>query len=120
MGWRGIDTRRGVRIAFECVVIVKKKDTSLVFRTQTENLSIGGVCVILEKGLPKGTPVDIELYLPDLSIPVYGNGRIAWSAKRNEYVKRKPLQFDTGIEFIEMADQDKARLKLIIEELLEY
>ncbi len=120
MGWGGIDTRRGVRVAFECVVIVRKKDTSLVFKTQTENISTGGVCVILERGLLKNTPVEIELSLPDDPVPVICEGKIAWSIRRGEYSKRKSLQFDTGIEFNEITDEDKGRLKRIIEELLEY
>jgi len=120
MGWSGIDTRRGVRVAFECIVIVNKKETSLVFRTQTENISVGGACVILEGGLLKNTPVEIELFLPDGPIPITCAGRIAWSVKRNENTRRKPLHFDTGLEFIDITQEDKSRLKRIIEELLEY
>lgn len=120
MGWSGIDTRRGVRVAFECVVIVRKKETSLVFRTQTENISIGGVCVILDKTLLKNTPVEVELFLPDDPIPITCGGKVAWSFRRNEYSKKKPSQFDTGLEFAVITDEDKSRLKRIIEELLEY
>ena len=120
IGWSGIDVRRGVRVAFECVVIVKKKESSLIFRTQTENISVGGVCVILERGLLKDTPVEIELFLPDVPIPITCGGRVAWSVKRNEYVKRKSLHFDIGLEFIDITQEDKSRLRRIIEELLEY
>ena len=120
MGWSGIDTRRGVRVAFECVVIVKKKESSLVFKTQTENISLGGICVILERGLLKNTPVEVELFLPDSPTPVTCAGKIVWSVRRNEYSKKKPSQFDTGIEFATLVDEDKARLRRIIEELLEY
>jgi len=120
MGWSGTDIRKGARIAFECLVIVKKKETSIVFRTHTENVSNEGVCVILEKGLLKNTPVEIELFLPDDPIPVTCGGRIAWSARRGEYVNRKPLQFDTGIEFIDIGEEDKAHLRRIVTELLEY
>lgn len=120
MTWRGIDTRRGIRVAFECVVIVKKKETSVVFRTQTENLSVGGVCVILEKGLLKNTPVEIELFLPDYPIPITCAGKVAWSIRRNEYKRRKPLHFDTGLEFVDITQEDKSRLRRIIEELVQY
>lgn len=120
MGWSGIDTRRGVRIAFECVVIVNKKEASLVFRTQTENISVGGICVILEKRLLKNTPVEIELFLPDSPVPITCVGKVAWSFKRNENTRKKPLQFDTGLEFIDITQEDKSCLKRIIEELLEY
>ncbi|HOX09384.1 MAG TPA: PilZ domain-containing protein [Candidatus Omnitrophota bacterium] len=120
MGWSGIDTRRSVRVSFECVVIVKKKETSLVFRTQTENISAGGICLILERALLKHTPVEVELFLPDDPIPVNCEGKVAWSVRRSEYLKKKSSQFDTGIEFTSITDEDKARLKRIIEELLEY
>lgn len=120
MGWSGIDTRRSVRVAFECLVVVKKRETSLIFKTQTENISTGGICVILERGLLKNTPVEVELFLPDDSLPLACGGKIAWSVRRNEYAKRKPSQFDTGIEFSGMLEKDKARLRRIIEELLEY
>ena len=120
MDWGGIDTRRGVRVVFECVVMVKKKEASLVFKTQTENISAGGICVILEKELLKNIPVEIELFLADDPNPVTCGGKVAWAVRRNEYTKKKPLQFDTGIEFNDITDEDKARIKRIIEELLEY
>ena len=120
MAWSGSDTRRSVRVAFECIVIIRKKETSLVFRTQTENICISGICVILEKGLLKNTPAELEIFLPEDPFPIQCDGRIAWSMRRDEYAKKKPSQFDTGIEFIDIRDEDKARLKRIIEELLEY
>ena len=120
MDWSGTDTRRGVRVAFECVVIVEKKETSLVFRTQTENISVVGICVILERGLLKNTPVGIELFLPNDPIPIICGGKVAWSIKRGQYAKKRPLHFDTGLEFIDITQEDKSRLKRIIEELLEY
>lgn len=120
MGWGGINTRKAVRVSFECTVIVKKAQSNLVFHSSTENISTGGVSVILEKELLRNTPVELELSLPD-GLPVVGcSGKITWSAKRSEYVKRKASQFDTGIEFVEISDQDKSRIKHIIDELLEY
>lgn len=120
MAWGGIDTRRCVRVTFECVVIVKKEGTTLVFNTYTENLSLGGVCVILERTLLKHTPVTLEIYLPDDLPPAKCDGTVVWSVRRDEYAKKKPAQFNTGIEFGELTDQDKSRIKRIIDELVEY
>ncbi|MDP3786645.1 MAG: PilZ domain-containing protein [Candidatus Omnitrophota bacterium] len=120
MGWAGINTRKSVRVSFECTVIVKKARSSLVFRSATENMSVGGVCVILEKELLKNTPVEVELSLPDDLPPAKCTGKIMWSAKRNKYTKKKSSQFDTGIEFIEVSDRDRSRMKRIIDELLGY
>ncbi len=120
MGWGGIDTRRSVRVSFECNVIVKKGGTSLIFKTETEDISVGGICVILEKALLRQTPVELELFLPDDFPPAECKGKIAWVTKRSEYLKKKPCQFNTGIEVTEISEQDKARLKHEIEELLKY
>mgnify|MGYP001598506182 FL=1 len=84
MGWAGINTRKSVRVSFECTVIVKKARSSLVFHSATENMSMGGVCVILEKELLKNTPVEVELSLPDDLPPAKCTGKIMWSAKREK------------------------------------
>ncbi len=120
MSWAGINTRKAVRVSFECTVVVKKAGANLVFHSSTENISIGGVCVILEKELLRNTPVELELVLPDDLPAVRCSGKVRWSAKRNEYISKKSSQFDTGIEFIEISDQDRSRIKHIIDELLEY
>lgn len=120
MGWGGINIRKTVRVSLECTVIVKKARSSLIFRSLTENISMGGVCIILEKELLRKTRVNLELSLPD-DLPVMKcTGKVAWSVKRNEYLRKKPSQFDTGIEFFEVSDEDSLRLKRIIDELLEY
>jgi c-di-GMP-binding flagellar brake protein YcgR len=120
MGWAGINTRKSVRVSLECTVIVKKARTSLVFHSATENISAGGVCVILEKELLRKTPVELKLSLPDDLPPTECTGKVTWSAKRNKYTNKKASQFDTGIEFIEVSDRDRSRIKRIIDELLEY
>lgn len=120
MGWSGIDIRRGVRVSFECVIIVKEGRTKLVLESITENVSIGGVCVILETPLTKDTYVELEIHLPDDLPFIECKGRVAWSVKRDEYSRRKPAQFDVGIEFIEISDESKTRVKHIIDEMLEY
>ncbi|KPK38946.1 MAG: hypothetical protein AMJ78_09245 [Omnitrophica WOR_2 bacterium SM23_29] len=120
MVWSGIDKRRFRRVSFECVITVKKRGTSLVFQTHTENASGGGICVILEKELFKYTSVELELSLPDDFPPVRCQGTVVWSIKRAEYVQKKPSQYDTGIEFVDLFEEDKARIEHIVNELLEY
>ncbi len=120
MVWSGADKRKFVRVSFECTITVKKRGTPLVFHTQTKNISLGGICVILEKELSKYTPVELELFLPDDLPPVKCQGTVIWSIKSSEYLKKKPLQHGMGIEFVELFDEDKARIEHIVNELLEY
>ena len=50
--WDGLDRRKFPRISYPCLVVVRKdEDDKEVFLTHTENLGVGGVCVILKKGL---------------------------------------------------------------------
>ncbi|MFH0771585.1 MAG: PilZ domain-containing protein [Candidatus Omnitrophota bacterium] len=120
MEWSGIDARKSVRVSFECVVKVKKRGPKLVLESMTENISMGGICVILEKPLLKGAYVVLEIHLPDDLPFVECEGRVAWSVKRDEYSRKKLFQFNTGIEFIEISDQDRTRVRHIIDEMLEY
>lgn len=120
MTWSGIDKRKFARVSFECTVSVKRRGGSFVFHSRTENISVGGVCVILEKELLKYTPVELELMLPDDFPPVKCQGTVIWSIRRAEYLSKKPSQYDTGIEFVGLFDEDKGRIEHIVNELLEY
>lgn len=120
MVWSGINKRRFVRAVFECVVVVKKKGTPLIFQTHTENISIGGVYVILERALFKRTPVELEIFLPDDFPPVRCDGRVVWVLRRDGYAEKRPSHYDTGIEFTEISDENKGRIEHIIFELLKY
>ena len=120
MGWAGINKRKAVRVSFECTVIVKKARSSLTFNSTTEDISMGGIRVILEKELLRNTPVELELSLPDDLPAAKCTGKITWSTRRDKYTNKKASQFDTGIEFSEVSEQDKLRMKRIIDELLEY
>lgn len=120
MAWDGINRRKFPRVVFECIIKVRTADSSLIFKTHTENASLGGIAVILEEGLPRYSRVELELYLPDDFPPVRCQGTIVWSIKRADSLKVKPSQYDTGIEFMELTDEDKARMEHIINELLEY
>lgn len=115
-----IDARRYVRATLECTVKANKKGDDIIFHTYTENISLGGVCVILEAALLKHTSVGLSVTLPDDLPPVECDGKVIWSTKRDSRTKDKPFDFNTGIEFIEISDGDRSRIRHLIDELLEY
>jgi len=113
--WQGIDKRRFPRVNYPCRIIVTQKDRKASFKTQTENIGVGGVCVVLEKGFDRFTEVYLEIFIEGSHIPLKCRGRIVWVIKRASSEKRKPNQFDTGIEFIDLKDEDRLRIEKIVE-----
>lgn len=109
--WQGVERRRFPRVHYLCKVTVIKKGQVETFSTHTENIGVGGICVILKKGLDKFLPVELVLYLENGSPPIECDGRIVWVVKREE-------QFDTGIEFLNIKQKDVLRIERIVNECL--
>jgi hypothetical protein len=109
--WQGIDRRRFPRADYPCKVVALRQDSKEQFFTHTENIGVGGICVILDRCLPKFCLVTVLVYLQDGRPPLYSSGRIVWMVERQG-------QFDTGVEFLDLAEAEKARLEGIVEECL--
>ena len=107
--WQGIDQRRFPRAKYECTVKVNQQGGSFSSAAITENIGLGGVCILLEKGLDIFSPVELELELSDGKPPAKVKGTIVWVVRRRE-LKKGPC-FDTGVEFSELLPEDKARLE---------
>ena len=111
MIWEGIDQRKFPRAEYPCKVMIIGSRPKEIFSTHTENIGIGGICVVLSKELAKFFPVSIILYLKDGGSPIECNGRVVWSIKTE-------FDFDTGIEFIEINQHSRARIEKIVQECL--
>lgn len=110
--WQGIDKRRFPRANYPCKVVVLKDRCRERFDTHTENIGVGGICVILEKEIKRFTEVDLILYLKDALPPVETVGRVVWAIERNE------SEFDTGIEFINLKSKYRLRIAKIVQDCL--
>ena len=80
----------------------------------TENIGIGGICVMLAKDLGIFAPVEIQLDLLDSKPAIECAGTIVWIvAKKNE-----DTIFDTGLEFTNLKRKDAERINIIVEKVL--
>lgn len=72
-----------------------------VFHTYTENLSEGGIRVMLEAQLKVGSLIKLELFLTTKeSFPIEYKGIVVWTKQKNPK-GTKPDLFDTGIQFLD-------------------
>ena len=118
--WDGLDRRRFPRVKFPCMVIIsdaagKPLDAVL---THTENVGVGGVCIVLKKDIKMFSPVEVELDLLDLGEHIRCPGRVVWNVQRQQSVKRKPLYYDLGVEFQGLGEKERRRLEEVVNTLV--
>ena len=83
----------------------------------TENVSSGGVKVIMHDKLDINTPVKVEVVIGDKHI--VSRGRVVWVLDVNVPDQEPSNLFDTGIEFTQLNPDDREFLSRLIEKLLE-
>ena len=111
--WQGIDQRRFPRANYQCVVNLRQAGGVSALSGTTENVGLGGICVLLDKGLDIFSSVDVELTLNDGKSPLKAKGTVVWVVQRREL--RKGPNFDTGVEFSELSPEDKARVEAVLD-----
>lgn len=110
-----MDQRQFPRVKCRCVVRLKQGASVPLISTVTENVGLGGVCVLLDQGLDIFSLVDLEVTLSENQPPLKIQGTIVWVVRRGE-IKKGPA-FDTGIEFTGLSAQDKARLQAVLDKV---
>ncbi|NTV30019.1 MAG: PilZ domain-containing protein [Candidatus Omnitrophica bacterium] len=104
---------------FPCLIkIVHKDGAPSTLLTHTENVSLGGVCVIVRRHLEMFMPISVEMDLLDCEDTLVCNGKVVWTVRRKATEEFKPSFYDTGIEFTDMDESGKARLEKMIVHLL--
>jgi len=112
MSWDGLNRRKFPRVFFPC--LIKVRDSKELLLTHTENISVGGVQLILKTKLNKNASADVEIDLMDGGAPMVCQGKVAWVEQRKESEIIKPLFYDVGIEFVNVSSQDGKRLDAIV------
>ena len=120
--WDGLNRRKFPRVNYPCLVVIRKgtSEDKDVFLTHTENIGVGGVCVILKQDLKMFSPVDLELDLMDLGNHIKCRGKVVWNVQRSMNQTKKPLFYDIGIEFEDLDDEERARLQEVVQRLVKH
>lgn len=116
--WNGINRRKFPRANYQCLIAIKKRLTSKIISTQTENIGAGGICVIIKDDLGLFQGVDLELTLDDSKPPIKCGGTIVWVVRKSDPKQKGVHLFDTGIEFIDIRPEDRERITNVVEEIL--
>ena len=115
MSWDGRNRRKFPRVLFPCLIKISCDEEGYgAMLTHTENLSTGGVRVILRNSVAMGTAIDIEIDLMDTREHLRCKGTVVWSEQRPSAETVKPDFFDIGVEFSGVSQADQKRLDLIV------
>ncbi|MBU2474312.1 MAG: PilZ domain-containing protein [Candidatus Omnitrophica bacterium] len=115
MAWDGSEKRRFVRANFPCKITIYIPQEQVI-SAQTENISAGGVRVIIDKELKVSLSVDLELYFTEN--PVKCKGRVVWMLSKENLESVEIKKYDVGIEFYRIASADRSLISKFIETLV--
>ena len=118
-GWDGLNRRKFPRANYPCLIIIRHNHAGPeAMLTHTENIGIGGVCIILKRGIKLFTPVELEIDLLDTTTHIKCEGKVVWSVQRRNSEDKKPSFYDTGVEFINVNMKDQQRVNEVVNRLM--
>jgi hypothetical protein len=105
------ERRRSIRLRTRLTTIYKHLTTGRVQRTLTKDVSGHGACLLTEDLLEAGTPLEVEIKLPDRTSPVTFLAEVVWSAFQLDAQGSpgKP-KAETGIRFVSIDPKDHAAI----------
>jgi len=118
--WDGANRRQFPRIVYPCLVKVTcDGEPRETFLTHTENISVGGISVIVKKEIRVFSTIEVEIDLIEDPEHIVATGRVVWSVRRKAIESVKPMFYDIGIQFDDIKDKDKTRLGVAISKFIE-
>jgi len=116
MQYNGSEKRRFVRANVPCKIIIYTP-AEYAITTCTKNIGAGGVRVVINEKLDIFSSVNLELYLAERVIT--SKARIVWVLDKPAEAIDEPDMYDTGIEFCEIAPEDRKVIGDFVDKLIE-
>jgi len=117
MTWNGDERRRFPRATFPCKIIIGS--CSETISSHTENISKGGIRIILNVRLEHASNIGLEIHIRK-DKPIQCEGRVIWVREITNPLDEEASMFDTGIEFSVIDKTDKAYVAKIVDIIAHY
>jgi len=114
MMWEGINQRQFPRANYRCRISVSSEAAEEAIQGVTENMGAGGVCLVLGKKLELFESVSLELFLDKADEPLVCEGSVVWVVKKHPADETELVTYDTGIEFHDISDDDRAHIEKLV------
>ena len=114
--WDGSERRRFVRMP--AVIPIKysfSKRTENIKVAKIKDISIGGICMIINEKLNIKTNICLEIAATDDSAPIRAKGEVIWIKENGEAWDNEGIRhFNIGVEFKDVLSKDRERLSKFI------
>lgn len=111
--WDGFNKRKFLRLHLGCEVVIHPQGKEKTFKTQTENVGMGGIGVMLADPMQRFERCKVSLELKDNEPPIHCVGRSVWVIPSTD-LKSSKTTFDTGIEFLDIDEFARQRLQTFL------
>lgn len=104
----GKERRQSIRLSTRLSATFKDLSTGAVQRALTKDISGSGVCLVTEEMLEAGTPLAIEVTLPDRDAPIKFLADVVWSMPMID--PQQPSSHppaETGLRFVSIDPKDR-------------
>jgi len=108
------ERRRFVRLDLNVNVKWRKIDQVEEIKENTaKNISIGGICLIVEEKLNEGDYLELKINLPNQK-EIHAYGRVVWIDEYEILGAEYGKKYDAGIEFLKIKEEDQQELEKFI------
>ena len=119
MVWEGLNRRRFPRANYPCMIkVAQDNKTQDAILMHTENISIGGVSVIVKKSFELFTSVIVDVDLMDGEEPLSCRAKVVWAVRRKAIEEHKPFFYDVGFEFVDLKEEQRVRVEVLVAHLV--
>lgn len=112
------ERRKYPRVLYRCSVILWREAAPQRINAYTKNVGRQGACIILDEELPIHQEVRLQIELDDTLPPIVCNAEVVWTLayRMGDYPLKSSTRFQTGFNFLDLNETDRARLARIISE----
>lgn len=105
------ERRKTYRVYASFVEYCRAEDESAKkLQAFTENVSISGICILVNEEIKVGSILSITIYLLDGSNPIETKGIVVWTRPSTFLNVTDSKHCDAGIKFVEISKDDQDRL----------
>lgn len=112
--WDGFNKRKFPRLNLRCDIEIHSQEVSAPVRAMTQNVGVGGVCVLLDKPLERFSRCRLRLELGAAAQEVQCEGRVVWIVPTRD-IKHRKTSYDTGVEFVDLAPERREDVRKFLE-----
>jgi len=104
------ERRQSPRVRLRLTTTFKLLRTGKVLRALTKNVGAGGLCLITDELLEPGSPLELEVHLPDRPAPVRCVGEVVWSRPIESTARSYEQPAETGVKFTSIDPADRSSI----------